>query len=197
MRVRNITLLLIAGVVAGVVTTIHVFRTPLKGPSVSVVHLRRSVANRVTATSEPSSFPMENVLDDRNEMWDVEFEIINPDGSGVLLSHDRVDVHFLDPTGKWTIAVPSNSSQALYQSLEQASIVSESTSRLGMKRIQVLVPGATQCCRLAVRYRPLTMQERCREVRLGWGSGLVFQKVQNGYPTGSLQLNAGGIGDPR
>jgi len=174
MRLRNLTLLVVAVTIAGSMALPS--RMP-KVPQVSVLHVTRTVANPVTSTSELSNWSTGNILDDRKVMWSVDFEITNPDGSDILLSREKVDVQFLDATGGWTVAVPSDSSQALNQAIMDVSLETESTARINMRRIQVSVPSEAQRCRLAVRLRPLTAQERCREVLARSGFSPRFPKA--------------------
>lgn len=150
MRLRNITFFVMTGVIAALIAALP-FRRSDKLPRVGLLHLTPSVAN-------PTHWSVENILDGQ-PMWMAEFEICNPDGSGVLFSHDKVEVQFLDATGSWRVAVPTGNYQTLAGLLHE----SESIDRISMRRIQVTVPSGTQRCRLVVRLRPLTAQERCRE----------------------------------
>src|SRR5689334_12648044 len=124
MRLRNLTLLVVAVTIAASMALPS--RMP-KVPQVSVLHVTRAVANPVTSTSELSNWSTGNILDDRKEIWSVDFEISNPDGSGILLSREKVDVQFLGATGGWTVAVPSDSYQALNQAIMDVSLETEST----------------------------------------------------------------------
>ena len=44
-------------------------------------------------------------LDSPQESWNAEFEIQNPEGSGILLSDGQIDVELLSASGDWTTAV--------------------------------------------------------------------------------------------
>jgi hypothetical protein len=176
MRLRNVTLLAVAGTIAGAMAVLP-SRIPHKVPRVSLLQVTRTVANPLTSTSGPGNWLTGNILDDPKEMWSVEFEITNPDHSGILLSHEKVDVQFLDATGGWTGAFPSDSYQALREAIMGAFLEAESTARINMERIRVSVPSEAQRCKLVVRFRPLTAQERCREVLVKSGFWRRFPKT--------------------
>jgi len=96
-------------------------------------------------------------LDSPQESWNAEFEIQNPEGSGILLSDGQIDVELLSASGDWTTAViPPN--RLLLEVLSIMNVESRSL------KITLPVPSETRCCRFAIRFRPLTLQERCRQV---------------------------------
>jgi len=79
--------------------------------------------------------------------------------------------------GGWTGAFPSDSYQALREAIMGAFLEAESTARINMERIRVSVPSEAQRCKLVVRFRPLTAQERCREVLVKSGFWRRFPKT--------------------
>jgi len=98
-----------------------------------------------------------DALDSPRESWSAEFEIRNPEGSGILLSDGPIDVQFLTASGDWTSPVTRDNHLFFqYQSLLGAQNRSV--------RIQISVPSGTRLCRFAIRFRPLTLQEQCSQV---------------------------------
>lgn len=171
MRFRKVTLLLIVAVAAGI--AVLCIRPAAKMPQAYLVQLTRAVTNGTSSAADASNWLMGNTLGDQQQPWNAEFEIRNPDGSGILLSHEKVDVQALGPTGDWTIAAP----EELGPSFMDLFPESESTYRISMRRIRVTVRGETQRVRLAVRLRALTAQERCRDALVRSGLWRHFPKA--------------------
>jgi hypothetical protein len=99
-------------------------------------------------------------------VWNAEFEIENAEGSGILLSYDEVQVYFVGPAGEWTAAVSKDPSREQDLDLFPDS---ESLFPIATKRVRASIPSGTRRCRLAMRFRPLTAQERCLEMLIRWG----------------------------
>jgi hypothetical protein len=168
MRVRRLTLLLIVGGVALFAAISS--RKGQEGPQVSLLHLK--AADPAAPLSDPSDWLSGNIVNLRQEMWNAEFAIRNPEGSGILLSHDRVEVELLSPGGRWALAA------AVEQpSLFDFSPEPETAMRITFARVKVSVPKDTRRCRLAIRFRPLTRQECCHLALAKWGLSARFPKL--------------------
>ena len=157
MRYRSVALLAAVGIVAGVSTVVFV-RPARRVPQVYLLHLTPAVTDGGW-TADASSWLTGNILDGRQDFWTAELEISNPEGSGILLPTDEIDVQCLGPKGGWTTAVPRDPHLPAFD----AFLGGELTFGISTRRIRVLVPSETQRCKLAVRLRPLTAQERCQE----------------------------------
>jgi len=177
MRFRNATVV-IGAVVIGAWIIVGLVAAASGGtarrvPQVSLVHLTSTNANPPSLALEPFDWSAGSFFGDPQEMWNAEFEVRNPEGSGVLLSHDKVEVEFIGSTGDWTVAVSTAPSQALTGLLAR----SESTLRITMMRVRASIPSETRRCRLVLRLRPLTPRERCRQVLVRSGFWRRFPKA--------------------
>ena len=155
MRYRS-SALLVAVVIAVCVSTAVFVRPARRVPQVYLLHLTSGVTSGGW-TADASSWLTGNLLDGGQDFLTAEFEICNPDGSGILLPLDEIDVECLGPTGRWTATV------ARPHLAFDAFLGGELAVGVTTRRIRVLVPSETQRCKLAIRVRPLTAQERCRE----------------------------------
>src|ERR1051326_1524400 len=172
MRFRNAAVVIGAGILVGLIAAVSA-GTARRVPQVSLVHLTSTDPNPPSSALEPLSWSAGSFLGDPQEVWNAEFEVRNPDGSGVLLSHDEVEVEFLGSTGDWAAAVPRDPYQALRGLLART----EYTFRITMRRVRVSIPSETRRCRLVVRLRPPTAQERCRQVLARSGFWSLFPKA--------------------
>ena len=172
MRFRKVSAFIGAGTL-GLIAVLCV-PMPRRAPQVRLVHLARAYSNPVGPPPDPSAWSMGNAFGDRNEVWNAEFDVKNAEGSRILLSHKEVQVNFIGPTGEWTAAVSKDPSR------EQELDVfpdSESMFPIETKRVRASIPSGTRRCRLAIRFRPLTAQERCLETLIRWGFWSRFPKA--------------------
>lgn len=173
MRLRKAWAFIGVGMIVGLIAAVSV-PMPWRAPQVSLVRLARADRNPVGPLSDPGAWSAGNAFGDRKGVWHAEFEIKNAEGSGILLSHDAVAVYYVGPAGEWTVAVSKDPSKD--QGLDVFPD-SESLIPIEMKRVRVSIPSGTRRCRLAIRFRPLTAQERCRGLLLRWGFGYRFPKA--------------------
>jgi hypothetical protein len=156
MRFRNITFATIAAVALALIA-VFVPRGVQEVPQVRLLRLTRKAVEPAAWLGGTSDGLIVDALDSQQESWSAEFEVHNPAGSGILLSDSQIGVEMLGASGDWTAAVIPQS-RAL---LEFQSLMRIETRRTGIK---LSVPSGTRCCRFAIRFRPLTLQERCRQV---------------------------------
>ncbi len=165
MRLRKTAIVVGAGLVVGLIAALST-RTAPRLPQVSLIQLTRTNVNRLDSPADPFSWSAGNLLGDLQEVWNAEFEICNPKGSGILLSHEKFGVEFLASTGNWTAALDAGASQALTAFLHRTH---ESSLQINMRRVRVSIPSETRRCRLVARFRPLSAQERCRQLLVNSG----------------------------
>jgi len=165
MRLRNIAIVIGAGLVVGLIAALSA-RTAPRMPQVNLIHLTRTNANSLDSPADPFESSADDFFGSPQQVCNVEFEICNPTGGRVLLSHDKIGVEFLGPTGDWTAAVDAGRSQALTAFLHRND---EFSLQITRRCVRVSVPSETRRCRLVARVRPITAQERCRVWLMRWG----------------------------
>lgn len=175
MPFRNITLISILIVVL-ILIALFVTPTVQEAPQVRLVSLTYRAVEPGAWLLETNGWLTAEVSESQQEMWNAEFEIHNPPGSGILLSLGEIGVEVLDAGGRWTAATlphigPGRDIPWL------PWLQDESTARIVTKRIKASVPSETRLCRIAIRLRPLTPQERCRHVFARWGLWSRFPRL--------------------
>jgi hypothetical protein len=168
MRFRRITLPII---LVAVLASIAVLVPPAvqEAPQVRLVRIASKATESGASLRDTGGWLTAGILDSRQEVWSAEFEIRNPVGSGIVLSHGDVGVELLGADGDWT-AIDLPQPLADYPWLESAM-------RIHTRRVKLSVPSETRRCRFAIRFRPVTVQERCQQALARWGLWRRFPKL--------------------
>jgi len=168
MRFRRTTLLIILAVVF---VLIAVFLPPAvqEAPQVRLIRVAHKAIESRDSLRDTGDWLILDILDSRPELWSAEFEIRNRLGGGIVLSHGKVGVEFLGAGGDWA-AIDLPPTLADYPWFESAM-------RIKSRRIKVSVPVETRRCRFAIRFRPVTVQERCQQALARWGLWRRFPKL--------------------
>jgi hypothetical protein len=160
---------LLVGVTASV-ALIATFLLPRIGeaPEVRLVRFTEQV-ERADTPKVRDDLPFSGFPEPDQDAWSCALEISGPKSGGIVMSHEQAKVEMAGPGGSWTaVALPKRPELPTW--LLQGM-------RVCATRVEFTVPSETKCVRMTICCRPLTLEERVRQVLAKHGLGRRFPKV--------------------
>src|SRR4051794_32405059 len=132
MRFRKTTVVVSAGAVLGLLVALWPRAAP-RLPQVNLLHLSRTEQTALSLPAEPFEWSTANLFVDPQEGLSAEFEICTPEGPGVVLSGEKVNLDSRGLQGGGTAAAAKDTTIKLKDPFANPP----ATLQIGMNRVQV------------------------------------------------------------